>query len=77
MFGQPSAQENNYSKQFDSSKAVDGDMTTYCKVQERSEGVWWRVDLNTHRAISTINITMETSTYHYKYNYDCLQRSDD
>nr|XP_022313428.1 protein draper-like isoform X1 [Crassostrea virginica] len=60
VFGQPSAQENNYSKQFDSSKAVDGDMTTYCKVQERSEGVWWRVDLNTHRAISTINITMDT-----------------
>ncbi|XP_048763381.2 multiple epidermal growth factor-like domains protein 10 isoform X2 [Ostrea edulis] len=60
MYQKLASQDNTYSELFNANKAVDGDIQTYSKVQERSTAVWWRVQLDRYHNITKINITMDT-----------------
>lgn len=60
LFGKTTTQENSYASSFDSEKAVDGNLDTFSKIQERVHSVWWRVRLKRYHTITDINITMET-----------------
>ena len=55
-----SSQENTYSGKFSAEKAVDGNLSTYSKVEEKSNAIWWRVQMDRYHNINKISITMDT-----------------